>query len=97
LNCKFLYPAEIELDEAIKYYNHQLPGLGYRFYQEISCAIERIKIMPEAWTKVGNRTRRCLLKGFPYSLLYVFDEKEILVTALAHHHRNPKQFKDRLI
>lgn len=96
MNCKFLYPAEIELDEAIKYYNHQLPGFGYRFYQEISSAIERIKIMPEAWTKVGNRTRRCLLKGFPYSLLYVFDEKEILITALAHHHRNPKQFKDRL-
>lgn len=97
MNCKFLYPAEIELDEAIKYYNYQLPGLGYRFYQEISSAIERIKIMPEAWTKLGNRTRRYLLKGFPYSLLYVFDEKEILVTAIAHHHRNPKQFIDRLI
>ena len=96
MNCKFLYPADIELDEAIKYYNHQLPGLGYRFYQEVSSAIERIRFLPEAWTKVGNKTRRCLLKGFPYSLLSVFDEKGILITALAHHHRNPKHFKDRL-
>lgn len=90
MNCKFLYPVEIELDEAVKYYNHQLPGLGYRFYQEVSSAIERIKFMPEAWTKVGNNTRRSLLKVFLYSLLFMFDEKEILITELAHNHKNQK-------
>ena len=62
-------PAHLELDETVRYYDHQLPGLSFRFFQETSAAIERIRRLPEAWTKVGDRTRRCLLKGFPYALL----------------------------
>ncbi len=65
MKVRFISPANLELDEAIKYYDYQLPGLGYRFFQEISAAIERIALMPEAWTKVGERTRRCILKGSP--------------------------------
>jgi len=53
LKIRFVSPATIELDEAVKYYNHQLPGLGFRFYQEVDAAIERIRLMPEAWTKIG--------------------------------------------
>lgn len=70
MRIKFLYPADIELDEAFNYYNHQLPGNGYRLIQEISSAHDRIKLMPDAWTKVGKNTRRCLIKGFPYAILF---------------------------
>jgi hypothetical protein len=65
LKVRFISPANYELDEAVKYYDHQLPGLGFRFFQEVDAAIKRIKFMPEAWTKIGKRTRRCMLKGFP--------------------------------
>ena len=64
MNVRLVFPADIELDEAVMYYNHQLPGLGFRFFQQVDAAIEGIRIMPEAWTKVGERTRRCLIKGF---------------------------------
>jgi hypothetical protein len=64
LRVRYISPADVELDEAVKYYDHQLPGLGYRFFQEIEGAIERIQLMPEAWTKAGERTRRCILNGF---------------------------------
>lgn len=90
-------PANLELDEAIRYYDYQLPGLGFRFFQEASAAIERIRLMPEAWTKVGERTRRCILKGFPYALLYVIGTDEILITAVAHLHRDVKHYKDRIM
>jgi len=53
LNVRLVFPADIELDEAVMYYNHQLPGLGFRFFQQVDAAIERLRIMPEAWTKVG--------------------------------------------
>jgi hypothetical protein len=95
LKVRLISPANLELGEAVRYYDHQMPGLGDRFYQEISAAVERIRILPEAWTQVGQRTRRCLLKGFPYALLYVIEEKEILITAVAHLHRDPEHYKDR--
>jgi len=84
LKVRLISPANLELDEAVRYYDLQLPGLGFRFFQEISAAIERIRLMPEAWTKVGERTRRCILKGFPYALLYVMETDETLMTACRH-------------
>ena len=96
MKARFVAPASLELDEAVKYYDHQLPGLGYRFFQETAAAIERILFMPEAWAKIGERTRRCMLKSFPYALLYVREQKEILITVVAHLHRDPKHYRDRI-
>ena len=97
MKVRFISPANNELDEAILYYDHQLPGLGFRFFQEIAASVERIRFMPEAWTKIGERTRRCILKGFPYALLYVIETEEILITSVAHLHRDPEHYKDRII
>jgi len=97
LKVRLVSPANLELDEAVRYYDHQLPGLGFRFFQEASAAIERIRLMPEAWTKVGVRTRRCILKGFSYALLYVIETDEILITAVAHLHRDAEHYKDRIM
>jgi len=96
LKIRFTAPANVELDEAITYYDDQLSGLGFRFYQEVDAAIERINRMPEAWTKIGPHTRRCILKGFPYALLYAIETDLILITAVAHLHRDPEHFKDRV-
>jgi hypothetical protein len=96
LKVRFISPAHEELDEAVKYYDHQLPGLGFRLFQEVAAAIDRITLMPEAWTRIGERTRRCMLKGFPYALLYIIEPSEILITAVANLHREPEHFKDRI-
>jgi len=48
LKVKFIYPSGEELDETIKYYDHQLPGLGLKFHMEIKSSIERIIDYPEA-------------------------------------------------
>jgi hypothetical protein len=96
LRVRFISPAKYELDEAVRYYDHQLPGLGFRFVQEVAAAVERITFMPDAWTMIGERTRRCMLKGFPYALLYVIERAEILITAVANLHRDPEHYVDRI-
>lgn len=97
MKVRFLSPASIELDMAIRYYDHQLPGLGFRFFQEVEAAIDRIKLMPEAWSKIGEQTRRCLLKGFPYALHYMSEPDEVVITAVAHLHRNPEHYRNRIM
>lgn len=51
MKIRFISSANTELDEAVRYYDHQLPGLGFRFYQEVDAAIERIKIKERKLTK----------------------------------------------
>ncbi len=96
MKIKLLSPADIELNEAIKFYDHQLPGLGFRFFQEISDAVDRINLMPDAWPKIGERTRRCIIKSFPYAIFYIAEEDEILITAVAHLHRDPDHYDGRI-
>lgn len=40
--------ARIELDEAIDYYNYELPGLGAVFFSEFLSAVNRIVKQPLA-------------------------------------------------
>ena len=54
MKIRFISPVNNELDEAVRYYDHQLPGLGFRFFQEVAAAIDRIILMPDAWLKIGE-------------------------------------------
>lgn len=96
MRIRLVSPAIVEFNEAIKYYNHQLPGLGFRFFQEVDAAINRIKLMPKAWTKIGSQTRRCIVKGFPYALFYSIEKDYILITAVANLHRDPEHYQSRI-
>ncbi len=96
MKIRFSIQADMELVEAIGYYDYQMSGLGHRFLQEVEQAIGRITAMPEAWTKIGKNTRRCLLKSFPYAIFYFAEGNEIIVTTVAHLHRCPDYYKDRI-
>ncbi len=92
----FLEIAQIELDEAIEYYNYEITGLGDRFLSEVVNTLNRINEFPEAWHPCSKRTRRCQTRRFPYGLIYQIREKEILVVAVANLHRKPDYWKDRI-
>lgn len=96
MKINFLEIAQIELDDAIEYYNYELPGLGDAFLTEILNALDRICELPEAWHSCSKRTRRCQTKRFPYGVIYQIREKEILVVAVANLHRKPDYWQDRL-
>ena len=42
MKIKFLKIAQVELDDAIEYYNYESPGLGYAFLTEVLNALDRI-------------------------------------------------------
>ena len=97
MTVRFLEVAQEELDEAIAYYNSQVPGLGDAYLLEAVAAIERIRRFPEAWQPLGEQVRRCRLRRFPYGLVYAVDEGDILIVAVAHAHRRPDYWRDRII
>ena len=93
---EFLEPAQIELEEEVKYYNEQQPGLGYDFANEVADTIARILRYPEAWTKLSKRTRRCRTKRFPHGVVYQTRGDKILVVAVGHLRRKPSYWRDRV-
>jgi hypothetical protein len=96
VNVRFLEIARAELDEAVAYYNGQVAGLGDAFLIEAVAAIERIRQFPDAWHPLGESLRRCRLRRFPYGLIYHADGSGVLVIAVAHTHRRPGYWRDRL-
>ncbi len=96
MRIRFLEIAQIELDEAIEYYNYEVSGLGEEFLAEVLKALDRIGEFPEAWHPCSKRTRRCQTRRFPYGIVYQTRKKEILIIAIANLHRKPDYWKDRL-
>ena len=96
MRIRFLEIAQIELDEAIEYYNYESPGLGEEFLTEVLNALNRIGIFPEAWHPCSKRARRCQTRRFPYGIIYQLHQDEILIVAIANLHRKPDYWKDRI-
>ena len=96
MKVRLLDIAEIELDEAWQWYETQSSGLGERFLDEIRSARKMMVAFPEAWQTIDDGIRRYRLKAFPYGLIYVVNGIEILIVAVAHNHRAPDYWRDRV-
>lgn len=96
MEITFLEPAQAELDEAVEFYNYEQAGLGEAFLLEIVRALERIRRYPDAWQPFSPSVRRCKTRRFPYGIIYHKRANEILVLAVAHLHRKPSFWKNRL-
>lgn len=87
--------ARLELQDAIVFYELELPGLGKRFKEGVRKAIKRIIEYPIALSIERGEVRKCLLHRFPYKILYSVEKDHILIIAVAHLHRKPDYWVDR--
>ena len=97
MKLKFIPPSDQELIDAYNYYEDQLSGLGDQLLNEFNRTIKITIENPTIWNEVGEKTRRALLKRFPFLILYIFEENTIHITCIAHQHRNPDYYIDRII
>ncbi|MFZ6046890.1 type II toxin-antitoxin system RelE/ParE family toxin [Pseudomonas sp. CR3202] len=95
MSLKLLQAAEIELAEAVAWYEEQAPGLGDAFLIELVRVFRLIEHYPDAWHSLSQNTRRCRLARFPYGVIYAQDGDDLLVLAIAHLHRAPEYWRDR--
>ncbi len=91
-----LHEAEVELWEAVAYYEDKAAGLGLDFEAEIERSIQTICETPERWPVREDGTRRYLTRRFPFLVVYTHHNEHIWVIALAHCKRRPKYWADRV-
>ena len=96
LPVAFRNEAMRELVDAFEWYESERAGLGDEFLTAVASAIRTIRRTPGRFRILDRRTRRALVKRFPYLLLFVVEDRSILVTAVFHLKRNPHRWSDRV-
>ena len=92
---RFIPAAELELDEAARWYEERREGLGLEFLTVVREKVFALMEAPDRWQLV-NGTRRALLEGFPYAVVYrEVSDDEIEIVAVAHLRRRPKYWANR--
>ena len=93
---RILADARREFNQEITYYEHERAGLGKRFRKAAEAAFLQVGASPEHGKPGVGGTRRTLVKGFPFSVVYLESEHEVMVYAVAHLSRNPGYWIERL-
>jgi len=96
MNIEFLEAAQAELDEAFNWYETQQRDLGRQFLTEFDAAVRRISAYPASYALFEGDVRRCLIKRFPYGILYGVNADTIIIIAVAHLHRKPNYWVTRV-
>jgi plasmid stabilization system protein ParE len=87
--------AEDEVLESARFYERRGKGLGWRFLRAVEEAERRVVNSPHAFPFLDDPIRKCVLRGFPFSLLFRIEDEALFVVAVAHQHRRPGYWRAR--
>jgi plasmid stabilization system protein ParE len=93
--------ASDEVEHAVLWYERRRAGLGVEFLQAVDRALKHI----QEWLRSGATVRlvefavpirQIPVPRFPYHVVYLETSEAIRVLALAHDHRLPGFWRERL-
>lgn len=87
--------AEAEVEEAYRWYERQREGLGADFLLCVEEALENIRRAPKTYPIVHKQIHRLLIRRFPFGVFYLAEGQVIVVLAVFHAHRAPRQWQSR--
>ena len=90
-----LHEAEVELWEAVAFYEDKASGLGLDFKAEIERAV-LVRQSPKRWPLRDDGTRRYLTHRFPFVIVYTYLNDHIWIIAFAHCKRKTGYWIDRI-
>lgn len=90
------HPAALEkFMESALYCEEARPRLGQLFREAVRIGLDRIMAQPEIGA-VWRGTRRLVVDGFRYDIVYRSVDADLEVPALAHHRRRPWYWRRRV-
>lgn len=82
--------------EAYEWYERCRLGLGDEFLGCTDATLQMARRSPELFGRVYEDYRRALVRRFPYSVYYEYEDETVTVYAVLHTSRNPKNWLERL-
>jgi plasmid stabilization system protein ParE len=91
------HPAAIaEAEEVSLWYSKRSELAATRFVEEFKLTCRKILKSPGRWPESSKGTRHVKLPCFPFSIVYRIVGTRVEVIAVAHGHRRPEYWKERL-
>jgi plasmid stabilization system protein ParE len=87
--------AATDLTAAHDWYEDQSLGLGAEFLRAVDAVFATAQRAPTTFPTVRGRTRRALLRRFPYGVFFVETSEEVVVLAVVHSRRHPRVWQSR--
>jgi plasmid stabilization system protein ParE len=88
--------ALAEAQAAYDWYGVRNPVAAESFIEELDHAIAQIGEFPDAGTPYVSGTRRCVMRRFPFTIIYRELGRAIEVVAVAHGRRKPGYWTERV-
>ena len=88
--------VEAELAEAVDWYEMRGQGLGAELLRSLDAVIAQVQRRPTLYPIVFGSARRAVLRRFPYSVIYIVQDDEILIAACIHSKRDPIRWQKRI-
>ena len=85
----FSTEALTELLDAQAWYDERSPGLGFEFARAVDAAVARAMRAPLTFPGIEAQFRHVITRKFPYSIIYLATESELVVISCFHHRRKP--------
>lgn len=96
MSISFHPNAVKELEDTTREYAAIDPALGVDFRNEVERKISLIAIQPQIYHLRQGLYRRANLDRFPYHLIFVEENGNLRIIAMAHGSRKPHFWADRL-
>lgn len=98
MKVRIISPARRELIDEARYYDAELAGLGDAFLDEVARTLALIKAHPEAWpVDEATAVRRARMARFPFAIVYLIDNGDVVIIAVAHAKRRPGYWRNRTV
>ena len=95
-SVKFHPDAEREYLTSLDWYRERSLTAALNFEEEFHRVIAKIQEAPDRWPRYFKVCKRYVLHQFPFSIVYRVLPSQIIVLAVAHGHRRPGYWKERL-
>lgn len=82
--------ARKHIHEIIEWYEQEKEGLGYRFLKEFEETLKIIQDQPLSGIVFQVKTRKVLVRKFPYKVFYTVKKRSVIIAAIYHHKKNIK-------
>jgi len=87
--------SEQDLADAAVWYEDQRDEMGNQFLDEVLSVFSVISETPLMFPVVHRNIRRALIHRFPFGVYYRVESDGIVVVAVMHGSRDPRQWKSR--
>jgi plasmid stabilization system protein ParE len=91
----FLPAAEADYQSALAWYRARSQQAADRFEAAVDAALQTIGDFPELYGLLDDQHRGCVLRRYPYTIVYRIVAGDVLIVAVAHARRSSSYWQGR--